>query len=115
MPYILVWFEPADAHVHLSVPLAGFTPGLVDVLGVPVHPLNLSPPGVCFVCESAAGLLLEEAEEDDCVFACAAAFACAVADAFAFGPAADSSAFFAWPLFSVEVEAEAEAVTLAED
>ena len=109
MPYILVWFEPADAHVHLSVSLAGFTPGVDDVLGVPVHPLNLSPPGVCFVCESADGLLLEEAEEDDC------AFACAVADAFAFGPAADSSAFFAWPLFSVEVEAEAEAVTLAED
>jgi hypothetical protein len=87
------------------VSLPGFTPGLPDVFGVPVQPLNLSPPGVCFVCESADGLLVEVAvfaELLDWVFdsACAVAFACAVADAFALGPAVeldadDSSAFFA--------------------
>jgi hypothetical protein len=78
----------------LSVSLPDFTPGLPEVFGVPVQPLNLSPPGVCFVCESADGLLVDVAEVAavvDCVFdsACAAAFACAVADAFALGPAAE--------------------------
>ena len=77
----------------MSVSLPDFTPGLPEVFGVPVQPLNLSPPGVCFVCESADGLLVDVAEVVvvDCVFdsACAAAFACAVADAFALGPAAE--------------------------
>jgi hypothetical protein len=75
----------------LSVSLPGFTPGLPDVFGVPVQPSNLSPPGVCFVCESPDGLALAD------VFDCA--FACACADAFALGPA---------------VEVEAEPVALVE-
>ena len=59
--------------------------------------------------------LFELLELFDC--ACSAAFACAVAEAFALGPADEldwelSSAFFACPLFSAD--AEAEAVTLAE-
>jgi hypothetical protein len=122
---------PAFAHVHLSVSLPDFTPGLPEVFGVPVQPSNLSPPGVCFVCESADGLLAEEVAALDCElfellelfelfeleFACSAAFACACAEAFALGPADElvvelSSAFLACPLFSAE--AEAEAVTLAE-
>src|SRR5437867_13062055 len=78
LPYIFVWFDPAEAHVHLFVSLSGLTPGLLEVFGVPLQPLNLSPPGVSFVCESADGLLVELAEVFDCVFdcACSAAFAC---------------------------------------
>jgi hypothetical protein len=109
----------------LSVSLPGFTPGLPEVFGVPLQPSNLSPPGVCFVCESADGLLAEEAAALDCELfelfeldcVCSAAFACACAEAFALGPADElvvelSSVFLACPLFSAE--AEAEAVTLAE-
>ena len=119
----------AFAHVHLSVLLPGFTPGLPDVLGVPVQPLNLSPPGVSFVVAVFDALVFEDVELFDCtVFelfellelfdcACSVAFACAVAEAFALGPADEldwelSSAFFACPLFSADTEAEA--VTLAE-
>jgi hypothetical protein len=112
----LVCFESAVAHVHWFVSLLGFTPGLLVVLGVPEQLSNLDPPGVIFVCESEDGLDAVLVEAVDCVFdcACSAALACAVAEAFALGPADEldwelSSAFFAWPLFS----AEAEAVTLA--
>ena len=80
-------------------------------MGVPVQPLNLSPPGVSFVVAVFDALVF------DVAFAFACAFACAVAEALALGPADEldwelSSAFFACPLFSAD--AEAEAVTLAE-
>ena len=92
-------------------------------MGVPVQPLNLSPPGVSFVVAVFDALVFEFAEVFDCELvelfdcACSAAFACAVAEAFALGPADEldwelSSAFFACPLFSADTEAEA--VTLAE-
>jgi hypothetical protein len=60
LPYRFVWSAAAPAelatafaHVHLSVSLPDLTPGLPDVFGVPVHPLNLDPPGVSFVVEVA--------------------------------------------------------------
>jgi hypothetical protein len=71
----------AFAHVHLSVLLPGFTPGLPDVLGVPVQPLNLSPPGVSFVVAVFDAFVFDVAFAFDC------AFACAVAEALALGPA----------------------------
>jgi hypothetical protein len=94
LPYSFVLFESAVAHVHCFVSLLGLTPGLVVVFVVPEQLSNFDPPGVIFVCESADGLLVDVAEVAavvDCVFdsACAAAFACAVADAFALGPAAE--------------------------
>jgi hypothetical protein len=131
LPYIFVWFETAAAHVHLCVLLAGCTPGLlVAFRGVFVlQLLNLAPPGVSFDVDCADWLVFEFAEVFDCAVvelfellelldcACCAAFACAVAEAFALGPADEldwelSSAFFACPLFSAD--AETEAVTLAE-
>jgi hypothetical protein len=121
LPYIFVWLPLAGAHVQCFELLLGWTPELLDVsaevFGVPLQLENLAPPGVSFVCESADGLLVEDAEVFDC------AFACAVADAFALGPAVefefdDSSAFFAWPLFSAEAEtvvvAVAEALALVD-
>jgi hypothetical protein len=112
LPYIFVWLLLEDAHVQCRELLLGCTPALfdvsADVLGVPVQPLNLAPPGVSFDVALAAVF--------DC--ACAVAFACACADAFALGPAADvdaevSSDFFAWPLFSTGADVDAEAETLA--
>lgn len=50
----------ALAHVQWSVLLAGFTPGLPDVFGVPVQPLNLSPPGVSFVVDEVDWVALAE-------------------------------------------------------
>ena len=78
MPYSLVWFESAVAHVQCFVSLLGLTPGLVVVFVVPEQLSNFDPPGVILVCESADGLLVE-----------VAALACSVADAFALGPAAE--------------------------
>jgi hypothetical protein len=130
LPYSLVWFESAVAHVQCFVSVLGLTPGLVVVLVVPEQLSNFEPPGVSFVCESAEGLFAEEAAALDCelfelfepfelAWVCSAAFACACAcaEAFALGPADElvvelSSAFLACPWFSAE--AEAEAVTLAE-
>jgi len=78
LPYSLVWFESAVAHVHCFVSLLGLTPGLVVVFVVPEQLSNFDPPRVILVCESADGLLVE-----------VAALSCAVADAFALGPAAE--------------------------
>ena len=108
--------------------LLGCTPGLLVVFaGVfALQLLNLSPPGVSFAVDAADWLVFEDAEVFDCELlellelldcACSAAFACAVAEALALGPADElvaelSSAFFACPLFSAD--AETEAVTLTE-
>jgi len=81
------------------VSLAGFTPGLPDVLGVPVQPSNFEPPGVTFAVGAADALVFEVAELFDCVLF--EEFDCEL-----------SSAFFACPLFSAG--AEVEAVALAE-
>ena len=43
LPYSFVWFEPAAAHVHLSVSWLGFTPGLLEVFGVPEQFANFEP------------------------------------------------------------------------
>ena len=81
--------------------LLGCTPGLLVVFaGVFVlQLLNLSPPGVSFEVDAADWLVFEDAEVFDCAVlelfellelfdcACSAAFACAVAEAFALGPA----------------------------
>jgi len=91
----------AVAHVHLSVPLLGFTPGLPEVFGVPLQLSNFEPPGVCFVCESFEALVSDETFV--WLEACSSLFAEAEL------PAAASSAFFACPRLS----AEADTVTLA--
>jgi hypothetical protein len=97
LPYSLVWFEPAVAHVHLSVSLEGLTPGLPEVLGVPLQLSNFEPPGVCFVCESFEALVFDAAVV--WLEACSSLFAEAEL------PAAASSAFFACPLLSAEADA----------
>jgi len=43
LPYSLVWFEPAVAHVHLFVSWLGLTPGLLVAFGVPEQPANFEP------------------------------------------------------------------------
>jgi hypothetical protein len=84
--------------------LAGFTPGLPEVFGVPVQPLNLSPPGVCFVVADADWLVL------------AAALTEALDDVL-FEAAAESLPLplsLPWPLSPAEVEVDAEAESDAE-
>jgi hypothetical protein len=44
LPYSFVSFEPAAAHVHLSVSLLGFTPGLLELFGVPEQFANFELP-----------------------------------------------------------------------
>jgi hypothetical protein len=68
LPYRFVWSAAAPAvlttavaHVHLSVSLPGFTPGLPEVFGVPLQLSNFAPPGVCFDVESADWLVSDEA------------------------------------------------------
>jgi hypothetical protein len=56
--------------------LPGFTPGLPDVLGVPVQFANFEPPGVIFVVESADADADTEAEADAFAFADAFPEAC---------------------------------------
>jgi hypothetical protein len=64
LPYSFVWFEPAVAHVHLSVSLLGLTPGLPVVFGVPEQLSNFEPPGVVFVVAEADSLVFADAEAD---------------------------------------------------
>jgi len=89
----------------LSVLLAGFTPGLPEVFGVPVQPLNLSPPGVCFVVAEADWLVLAEVLDEVllCVLLAAAALSLPL------------PLSLPWPLspadveFDADVEAESDA------
>ncbi|HEY3921124.1 MAG TPA: hypothetical protein VGL76_03325 [Gaiellaceae bacterium] len=46
LPYSLVWFELAGAHVHLLVELLGLTPELVVLFAGAEQPLNLPPPSL---------------------------------------------------------------------
>src|SRR5262249_46801674 len=56
LPYSFVWFEPAEAHVHLFVSWLGLAPALPDVFWVPEQLSNFEPPGVIFVVEDADAL-----------------------------------------------------------
>jgi hypothetical protein len=74
LPYSFVWFEPAVAHVHLSVSLLGFTPGLPVVFGVPEQLSNFVPPGVIFVVAEADEPVSADADADADVDADSSAF-----------------------------------------
>ena len=66
----------------------------VELLGVPVQPLNFAPPGVGLAVAAAAALVLEDA----------LAWVLLETEEL-------SSAFFAWPRFSAEADVSVDAET----
>ena len=117
LPYSFVWFEPAEAHVHLFVSWLGLTPTLPDEFGVPEQLSNFEPPGVIFVVEDADALAPAPAFVCELLEACSSLLPWprTLTPPFTLALPFSLALPLAWSSLSAETDADVDSVAEAED